>query len=398
MQDDYDELGIVLEPDEPEAKPAREKKPKAGKPKQDGTAPGMPKQEAKAMPAPGPTQEAKAMPAPGPTQEAQSKPEPVPGPKQYIPKPSIFSGPAAAKHAAKAPSHAEAKPVSSGGIKKGIFRDLNVQRKPSAEPAPGACPASKGIFCRLNAPSSAVRAASSRERVPSGVPGLDEMIEGGFERDSSILITGGPGCGKTTLLFQFLVNGATMYEEPGLFISFEEEKEELFVHYRRFGWDLEGLEKDKTVMFVKYAPHEVAKFIDSGGGMLKDMITDAGIRRIAIDSLTSFSMLFKDEYDKRFNIIKFFDILRTWKCTVMLTAERPIELSAAYDDFGLEFLVDAVLLIYNVRRGNVRERALEVLKMRGTNQLTKLCPLKITGDGVVVFPSESIFTDISEKA
>ena len=209
-------------------------------------------------------------------------------------------------------------------------------------------------------------------------------------------MTGGPGSGKTTFIFQFLVNGYVMYDEPGLFISFEEEKEELFAHYKRFGWDLERLEREKKVLFVKYAPHEVAKFMESGGGMLKDLIHDAGVKRVCIDSLTSFALLFKDEYEKRFGVLKFFDILRTWNCTVMLTAERPVDPNVLQDDFGLEFLVDAVVLIYNIRKGNVRERALEVLKIRGTNQITKLCPLQITENGVVVFPSESLFSDINQ--
>jgi len=373
MQDDSDYLGIVIDPGrkgEPKKAKKQSSKPKASAPK-----------------APAPEQKA----APVPKQPAPEQ-KPVPVPKQPLP----VQKPSAQKPAVFAKVQETPEVLCGPGVKKGIFKDLNIKQPKHAPEAPGTAGTSKNIFCRLNSPVSLVKGGIARDRVPSGVPGLDEMIESGFERNSNILITGGPGSGKTTFLFQFLVNGATMYEEPGLFISFEEEKSELFDHYKRFGWDLEGLERDKKVLFVKYAPHEVAKFIDSGGGMLKDMITDAGIKRIAIDSLTSFSMLFKDEYDKRFNIIKFFDILRTWNCTVMLTAEKPIELSATYDDFGLEFLVDAVLLIYNVRKGNIRERAIEILKMRGTNQMTKLCPLKITEEGVVVFPAESIFTDISE--
>ena len=80
-------------------------------------------------------------------------------------------------------------------------------------------------------------------RVPTGIPGMDELIEGGFEQGSTVLLTGGAGTGKTTLALQFLYNGAMEANEPGLFITFEEDKESLYRHTARFGWDFKALEE-----------------------------------------------------------------------------------------------------------------------------------------------------------
>lgn len=384
MQDDSDYLGIVLDSDEKKSR----KKKAPSKPASRKAVSSKPAPSSKPMPKKTPPQKS---PVDKPLQSKKPPAQKPPSPKPIPQKPTAPE-PVPSKTPPSKPMVQKPSPPDKGAQAsvRNIFRDLNIQsaRKPKAS-------GRKGIFSHISAPRPNIKKGIAKERVPSGIPGLDEMIEGGFESDSTILLTGGPGSGKTTFVFQFLVNGAVMYDEPGLFISFEEEKGELFAHYKRFGWDLDALEKEKKVLFAKYAPHEVAEFLESGGGMLKDLIKDAGVKRIGIDSLSSFALLFKDEYEKRFNVLKFFDILRTWNCTVMLTSEKPVELTATYDDFGLEFLVDAVILIYNVRKGNIRERALEVLKMRGTNQMTKLCPLQITENGVVVFPSENIFSDIS---
>lgn len=230
-------------------------------------------------------------------------------------------------------------------------------------------------------------------RVPSGIPGFDDLVEGGFKKGSTVLVTGGPGSGKTTFLLQYLYEGARK-GEAGLFISFEEREDEILDDFSGYTWELEEMFEKKKIFFLNYPPHQVEKIMEQGGGMIKDMIKDANITRIGIDSLTSFSMLFKDEYEKRENVLKLFNILEGWKCTTLLTAEKVPSLEEAESDFGLEFLVDGAVILYNVRHGNVREQAVEVLKMRATNVKKKICPITITKEGLQVFPDAEVFTEI----
>lgn len=229
------------------------------------------------------------------------------------------------------------------------------------------------------------------ERVPTGVPGFDEMIEGGFERGSTVIVSGESGSGKTTLAMQFIVNGAKKFNEAGLYITFEEHKGQLFAHMKRYGWDLAELEKKEKLSVIEYQPHEVERFILQGS-VIEDMVKENKIKRVVIDSLTSFVLLFESEYKRRQEFIKAVEVLRSWGCTTMLTSEGFLSKSGVLKTrFGMEFLADAFIAIHTVRRGDSRENALEVVKMRGTAHERKLVPMKITTEGVVLYPNEPVF-------
>ncbi len=103
------------------------------------------------------------------------------------------------------------------------------------------------------------------ERVPTGIDGLDELCEGGFDRGSSVRAMGEPGAGKTTMMSQFLVNGALQQGEGGVFLSFEESKESIIRHSVSFGWDMNELEKSGAVAIINYKPHEVKRLAEEGG-------------------------------------------------------------------------------------------------------------------------------------
>ena len=135
------------------------------------------------------------------------------------------------------------------------------------------------------------------DRVASGIEGLDELIEGGFERNSVILICGDAGTGKTTFALQFLYNGIMKYNEPGIFITFEESKNSLYKHVSNYGWNFEDLEKKNKFAVVEYRPHQIAELLREGGGAVRDVIESIKAKRIAVDSLTSYSMLFKTPYE-----------------------------------------------------------------------------------------------------
>jgi circadian clock protein KaiC len=234
------------------------------------------------------------------------------------------------------------------------------------------------------------------ERMPSGIEGLDELLGGGFERNSTVLVMGGTGTGKTTMLLQFLYNGAVNRKEPGLFLSFEEPKDAINKHFEAYGWDFEKLEEENMFLTVSYKPHEVKKLVDEGGGLIFDSIKSIDAKRIAIDSLTSYSMLFESAYQAREAQISLFEMVRKWSITAMFSGEEiraaPLRTSA-----GMEYIPDVIIALHHPRQGGVRIHALEVLKIRGSTHSQKLSPFEfVSGVGMKVYPGQGIFTELGK--
>lgn len=203
------------------------------------------------------------------------------------------------------------------------------------------------------------------ERISTGISGFDSQIEGGFEKDSINLISGGSGSGKTIFTIQFLIEGIRRKEKV-LFVTFEEKKEEFYKNMLDFGWDLDKLEKEGNFIFLEYSPEKVKQMLDEGGGSIESIVLKYKITRLVIDSITSFSLMFDEELSKRQAIIELFDIIRKWNCTTLLTVqEDPSQKPKGVSQ--TEFEADSITILYFNKIGNKRERFLEILKMRGTN-------------------------------
>ena len=229
------------------------------------------------------------------------------------------------------------------------------------------------------------------DRVPTGVAGLDSLIEGGFKKNSVIAISGDPGSGKTTLAMQFLYTGAKKYNEPGIFISLEQSKATLLDDLSRYGWNLEELERKKLLHFITLLPHEAENF-QNQELMICGLIEDLGAKRLVLDSTTSLILAYGSDQKARRALIRFMDRLRTWGVTSLLTAESTMDAHGnMQSSFKIEFLSDAVLYMYNMRRSNYRLHALEVVKARGTATNKKLCPLRFGKNGIDVFPNQTVF-------
>ena len=273
--------------------------------------------------------------------------------------------------------------------------------KPSPKLSPAVAPVKRG---QEAAQPGAEGATGSMQPVfagegltPSGIPGLDELMGGPFEESSTAIIAGEAGSGKTTFLSQFLYRGAVDYGEPGVLLSFEEPTPFVFKHMLPYGFDFQALEKQNLFASISYRPHEVRKLVEEGGGLIWDTISSMGAKRLAIDSLTSYSMLFETAYQAREAELLLFDLLHKWKCTSLLSAEG-LSFPKSGGLSGMEYLADGVLLLHHPRYQSSRYRAIEVLKMRGRKHSEKMCPFEFAdGEGVKVYPGESIFYDIKEK-
>lgn len=221
------------------------------------------------------------------------------------------------------------------------------------------------------------------DRVPTGIPNFDTLIEGGFEKASTNLVVGGPGSGKTIFATEFLVNGIHCGENC-LYVTFEERKEEFYHNMLRFGWNLEEFEKKGLFTFLEYTPTKVQLMLEEGGGIIESIIIKKKITRVVIDSITSFVLLFEDELSKREASLKLFNMISGWNCTSLLTFEtNPTDKEKA-DNRAMEFESDSIIMFYFVRDKAQRERYLEVLKMRGTKHSKKVYHFELNKNGVVV--------------
>ena len=130
------------------------------------------------------------------------------------------------------------------------------------------------------------------------MPGFDKLVQGGFKDKSINLVVGGPGSGKTIFTIMFLIEGFKK-GEPGIYITFEEKKEKLYEDMLSFGWDLEAYEKKGLFNYLEYTPEQVKRLLIEGGGTVDSIVTKMKAQRLVIDSVTSFSLLYREELCKK---------------------------------------------------------------------------------------------------
>jgi len=229
-----------------------------------------------------------------------------------------------------------------------------------------------------------LQAETFLDRVPSGIPGLDEMVCGGFVRQSTALIRGGTGSGKTLLCLQYLYNGAVRYNEPGVFLSFAESESSIHQHGKIFGWDFKSLTAQNKFAVIRYQPHEIVKIIDEGGGVIRDTVESMGAKRLVIDSLTAYEMMFDSEYKANESILTLLEVLRKWNTTALVTSESPITPFGVVGRGRLGFLTDSIIHLYYLRMGAHRKRALEVIKMRDTQHSDEVRLFDLSKNGLCI--------------
>lgn len=224
------------------------------------------------------------------------------------------------------------------------------------------------------------------ERVTTGIKGLDKLTEGGFEKNSAVLVAGGGGSGKSIFGTQFLIEGITHHNETGIYISFEEVKERFYKHMLVFGWDLKNLEEHGRFIFLKYSPERIAKIVKERSREIENSIKEVEAKRIVIDSLSAYTSLFESEAEKRKMLVALFDMIKDWDCTTVVVAEEDQHPDQHHSSV-MGFMADAIVLVYNEREPKgLRFRAMEVFKMRGTKHESKICSMKITEHGIELYP------------
>lgn len=237
------------------------------------------------------------------------------------------------------------------------------------------------------------------ERVRTGIPGLDELVEGGFPRGDTILIAGKAGTGKSILATQFLYNGATLYGEPGVLVTLEEPPRMIRRNMKQFGFDLSRLEAEDMLAIVDLSPSkevtpvtigEYPSFDLSGlEAIIMSHVNRLNAKRVVLDTLSIMAYKFKSRDILREEFFKLCYKLTKNERTLLLTSEIP-ENQNGLGVFDIEaFLASGVVILYNEKISETsRSRSIEILKLRGSKHSSRIHSMRITEEGLKVWPEE----------
>ncbi|MCW2763414.1 MAG: kaiC [Marmoricola sp.] len=232
---------------------------------------------------------------------------------------------------------------------------------------------------------------------PTGIEGLDEITGGGLPTGRPTLIAGNAGCGKTLLAIEFLVQGIMKYDEPGVFVTFEESPEDLMLNVASLGYDLQGF-IDKKKLRIDYVKVERSEIEETGEYDLEGLfirlnyaIDSVGAKRVVLDTIESLFSGFENGAILRAELRRLFQWLKKKGVTAIITGERG---EASLTRQGLEeYVSDCVILLDHRIEAQISTRRLRVVKYRGSTHGTNEYPFLIDEDGISVMPVTSLKLD-----
>lgn len=222
------------------------------------------------------------------------------------------------------------------------------------------------------------------QRIPTGIPGLDDLLFGGLLDGDAVLVAGAPGTGKSTLGMQFLYEGIMQYDEPGFFITFEEFPQQIYRDALNFGWDFRRLEEEDKLKVLFTSPELMYQDIKRHEGIFPEMIREVGAKRVVVDSVTHFLRMENNTADPRETIYSLINALKREGLTPLLL--RELVDGEAPGTVAEEYTADAVLHLTMERVGPQRMRFLEVLKSRGSRHVQAKSYFTLGQNGLTVVP------------
>ncbi|HZN51755.1 MAG TPA: circadian clock protein KaiC, partial [Methylomirabilota bacterium] len=234
----------------------------------------------------------------------------------------------------------------------------------------------------------------SLPKTPTGIEGFDEITGGGLPTGRPTLLCGGAGCGKTLFSMSFLVNGATQYDEPGVFMSFEESSDELAQNVASLGFDLPQLIKDKKLL-LDHVRVERSEIEETGDYDLEGLfirlgfaIDSIGARRVVLDTIESLFAGLSNQTILRAELRRLFRWLKDRGVTAVITGERG---DGTLTRQGLEeYVSDAVILLDHRVNDQISTRRLRIVKYRGSAHGTNEYPFLIDEGGIAILPLTSL--------
>ena len=234
-------------------------------------------------------------------------------------------------------------------------------------------------------------------KTPTGIKGLDEITDGGLPQGRPTLICGGTGCGKTLLAMEFLVRGATQFNEPGLFMSFEEKSDELTKNFASLGFDLiELIDQNRlTIDHVHLDPSEIEETgeYDLEGLLIRlgFGIDSIGAKRVVLDTIEALFSGFSNESILRAELRRLFRFLKDKGVTAIITGEQG---ESTFTRYGLEeYVADCVIFLNHTVYQQIATRRMRIVKYRGSAHGTNEYPFLIDQQGFSVMPISSLGLD-----
>jgi circadian clock protein KaiC len=240
----------------------------------------------------------------------------------------------------------------------------------------------------------------SKSELPSlpksctGIKGLDEITNGGLPEGRPTLVCGSAGCGKTLFSLEFLIHGAITYNEPGVFMAFEEKAEELTVNVASLGFDLDQLQKNKLIK-LDHVHIERSEIEETGEYDLEGLfirlghtIDTLGAKRVVLDTIENLFSGLNNQGIIRSELRRLFDWLKEKKVTTIITGEKG---EGSLTRHGLEeYVSDCVILLDHRVTNKISTRLLRIIKYRGSIHGTNEYPFLIDQSGISVLPVTSL--------
>jgi circadian clock protein KaiC len=231
-------------------------------------------------------------------------------------------------------------------------------------------------------------------KAATGIRGLDEITRGGLPRGRPTLVCGGAGSGKTLMALTFLANGALLFDEPGVLMTFEENAEEIRSDVASLGFDTEALVATNKLA-IDYVRVERSEIEETGEYDLEGLfvrldfaIRSVGAKRVVLDTIESLFAGLRNDGILRSELRRLFRWLKEQGVTAVITAERG---EGTLTRHGLEeYVSDAVILLDHRVYDQVSTRRLRVVKYRGSHHGTNEYPFLINGDGISMLPVSSM--------
>lgn len=234
--------------------------------------------------------------------------------------------------------------------------------------------------------------------IRSGIPGLDDLFQPKeFPKGRQILVSGPPGSGKTVFCLQFLLNGALLYDEPGILVSFDDLPRHIRTDMSSFGWNVSQLEEEFNPPLLTLVDGFSARVglstdekftiranLDSLLLVLTEVLEQTGATRVCIDSISTLSTIVKDPASVRNEILTMGSILGEQGCTTLLTSEISERGIAEYSAQGL------IRLTYSELPTGEYRRAILIQKMRGIAHDFSWKEFRITKDGIKIYPDRTV--------
>jgi len=238
------------------------------------------------------------------------------------------------------------------------------------------------------------------KRVKTGIPGMDEILNGGFPKRNVVLLAGGPGTGKTIFGMQYLWAGISQYDEPGIYVALEEHPVQVRINMEQFGWDVRPYEENgkfavvdgftagigeaaKREKYVVRAPDDVQTLVD----VIRTAIRDIGAERVVVDSVTT--LYLTKPVVARNTVLQIKKVLSGMGCTAILVSQVSVT-DRGFGGPGVEHAADGIIRLDLEEVKGELQRSLIVWKMRGTAHSMRRHPFEITSEGIKVFPDKTV--------